>query len=123
MIADEDLKPVGIVTDPDTRRAFLKGETLDATVSSIMNRVPKTLPPSSSKAERLALMHRYQIGQMPLVDSSGRVCGLSHEADEIATQGHANAAVIMAGGEGRRLRPPHRKYPQTHVTRYVVAQS
>ena len=101
MIADEDLKLVGIVTDPDTRRAFLRGETLDQ-LCHIKNRFPR-LSRHLQEGRRLALMHRYQIGQIPLVDSSGRVTVLVMKLTK-STQGHANAVVIMAGGEGRRLR-------------------
>ncbi|MDC1208357.1 nucleotidyltransferase family protein [Litorivicinus sp.] len=96
---------VGIVTDGDVRRGLLRGESLDAPAANIMCRDFRSLPAKTTSAEALALMQRERLHQIPVVDESGRVVHLFLLEDLIKSKKRPNSVVIMAGGEGRRLRP------------------
>ncbi len=98
---------VGTITDGDVRRGLLKGYALEAPVAAIMNSRPVTLAVTKRGAAR-EVMARWQVMQVPLVDADGRVVGMEY-ASTAASEPTAcmlgNTVVIMAGGEGKRLRP------------------
>lgn len=96
---------IGIVTDGDVRRGLLRGESLDAPVSNIMRREFRSLPANATPAEALALMQLETLHQIPALDKNGEVVHLFLLEDLIKPQKLANTVVIMAGGEGKRLRP------------------
>jgi signal-transduction protein with cAMP-binding, CBS, and nucleotidyltransferase domain len=96
---------LGIVTDGDIRRAILQGVSLDAPVGNIMSRDFRYLDANASTAEALALMQRESLYQIPALDENGKVVHLFLLEDLIKPQRLPNSVVIMAGGEGKRLRP------------------
>ena len=96
---------IGIVTDGDVRRGLLRGESLDAPVTNIMRRDFRSLPANATAAEALALMQRETLHQIPALDENGKVVHLFLLEDLIKPQRLPNSVVIMAGGEGKRLRP------------------
>jgi dTDP-glucose pyrophosphorylase/CBS domain-containing protein len=96
---------IGIATDGDIRRGLLRGDSLDAPVSKIMRRDFLSLPASAAPAEALVLMQRESLQQIPLLDENGKVVHLFLLEDLIKPQKLPNSVVIMAGGEGKRLRP------------------
>jgi dTDP-glucose pyrophosphorylase/CBS domain-containing protein len=96
---------IGIVTDGDVRRALLRGELLDTPVANVMRRDFRSLPASATPAEALALMQCEMLHQVPAVDEKGKVVALFLLEDLIKPQKLPNSVVIMAGGEGKRLRP------------------
>lgn len=95
----------GIITDGDVRRGLLRGESLDAPVTKIMRRDFRSLPANATAADALALMQRETLHQIPVLDESGKVVHLFLLEDLIKPQRLPNSVVIMAGGEGKRLRP------------------
>ena len=96
---------IGIVTDGDVRRGLLRGESLEAPVTNIMRRNFRSLPANATAAEALALMQRETLHQIPALDENGKVVHLFLLEDLIKPQKFPNSVVIMAGGEGKRLRP------------------
>lgn len=104
LITDSD-SLIGIVTDGDVRRGLLLGESLDAPVTNIMRRDFRSLPANATAAEALALMQRETLHQIPVLDEAGKVVHLFLLEDLIKPQKLPNSVVIMAGGEGKRLRP------------------
>ena len=103
---------IGIVTDGDVRRGLLRGESLDATVINIMRRDFRYLPANATAADALALMQRETRHQIPSLDETGKVVNLFLLDDLIKPQKLPNPVVIMAGGEGKRLRPLTRDCPK-----------
>lgn len=106
LVIDLEGKLVGTVTDGDLRRAFLAGRNLDAPVSTIMCSRPivAAVGISSEAVAELAKRHRIQF--VPLLDGQGcpvEVVRLGTGAT--SAPGMFKTAIIMAGGEGRRLRP------------------
>ena len=96
---------LGTVTDGDTRRALLRGETLDVPVSGIMNRTPQTIGADASREQAISLMRARTIHQLPVVDAEGRVIELITLDEALREARQETLVVLMAGGIGSRLRP------------------
>ena len=111
LVTDSD-SLIGIVTDGDVRRGLLRGESIDAPVTNIMQRDFRSLPANASSAEALALMQRETLQQIPALDETGKVVRLFLLNDWIKPQKLPNSVVIMAGGEGKRLRPLTKDCPK-----------
>jgi dTDP-glucose pyrophosphorylase len=96
---------LGTLTDGDIRRGLLRGLDMCSTIDSIIHRDPLVVPPRLNRETVLQLMRVNKIHQLPVVDGERRVVGL-HLWDELMTpQRRANLMVLMAGGQGSRLRP------------------
>lgn len=105
LIVDGDGALLGTVTDGDIRRGLLRGVTLESPIESIMYRDPLVVPPQMGSEVVLQLMKANKIHQLPVVDEERRVVGL-HLWGSLMAPGHRpNVMVIMAGGQGTRLRP------------------
>lgn len=111
IVIDERRRLRGVITDGDVRRAILAGLDLRTAVSVLLARradlyarpieAPITLP----AAERIALLRRYKIRHLPLVDDDGIVVDLAVLDDLVTEWPIPVAAVVMAGGFGTRLHP------------------
>jgi dTDP-glucose pyrophosphorylase len=95
----------GVVTDGDIRRALLAGATLDTPLAGVLTRNPIAVGPGEPRAAVLDLMRARRVSAIPVVDGHGIPVGLHllHEFLERAER--ATWAVVMAGGQGTRLRP------------------
>lgn len=106
LVVDADGRLAGVVTDGDVRRAMLRGASLEAKVDEVVNRAPLVGPAGLSATEALQLMRTRTVRHLPLLDAERRVMGLLRLEDLLAPPPPLRGrAVIMAGGEGRRLRP------------------
>ena len=104
VVVDEQDHICGTVTDGDIRRAILDGVDIKKTyIEEIMNKEPHTAVLGDSRDKLLASMRSYQIRQMPVVDTEGRVVQLATLDDLLNTRAHNNTVVVMAGGLGSRL--------------------
>jgi len=105
MVVDPDGGLIGTLTDGDIRRGLLRGLDMQSSVSSIVNREPLVVPPHLEREMVLQLMQANKVRQLPVVDDRRRVIGL-HVWDELLVPAQRpNTMVIMAGGQGMRLRP------------------
>src|SRR5215469_646288 len=105
LIVDHGQRLIGTVTDGDVRRGLLRGISLEAAVSEIMNAQPISCPAALGREAALAVMRSADVKQVPLLDEAGRVVGLELMGDVIKRTDHDNWVVLMAGGLGQRLRP------------------
>lgn len=105
LVADDDLRILGVITDGDIRRGLLDGLTMDSPAASLMTRQYVHVGPNADRAGVLDLMKARSIRQVPVLDAQRRLVGIHFLEALIGTTEKPNAAVIMAGGEGRRLRP------------------
>lgn len=102
----------GTLTDGDIRRGLLRGLGLNDSIGLIINRDPLVVPPQLGRDTVLQLMQVNKIHQLPVVDGDRRVVGL-HLWDELMVpRERPNLVVIMAGGQGSRLRPHTENCPK-----------
>ncbi len=105
LVADENERLLGTLTDGDIRRAILSGNGLDDTIESTYCRSPTTCGINDPKEKILQLAVAHRLYQIPVVDTEGRIAGIA-EVDELLQPAHrTNKVVIMAGGLGTRLSP------------------
>jgi len=116
LVADEDMRLLGLLTDGDVRRAILSGRELDGPVAPVMNTAPKTGSMLTPRAEILAMMRRFAFHHLPLIDEQGRLAGLATIDDFLGVVPRDNWVVLMAGGLGERLRPLTDNCPKPLLT-------
>ncbi len=96
---------VGLATDGDIRRALLNGARLEDPIAPVLVRTYSSVGPAEGRTEVLDLMHARGISAVPVVDDQGRPVGL-HLLDAVVRPvTRPNRALVMAGGQGLRLRP------------------
>lgn len=114
-VVEHDRRLIGIITDGDVRRALLAGCTLADSVDVCTNRSFTSVSTEIGRAEALDLMMARTIVQLPVVDAQGRLVGLHLLRELLGHVERPNWAVIMAGGEGTRLRPITERIPKPMV--------
>ena len=102
---DADGRLVGVVTDGDLRRALLGGVALDDPLAPVLNRSFVAVRPDQGRVEALDLMRARRIDAIPVLDELGRPVGLHLLHAFLEPASRPNWAVVMAGGQGTRLRP------------------
>lgn len=112
LVVSADGTLLGTITDGDIRRGLLRGLDLSSSVEAIIYRDPLVVPPQWGRDMVLQLMQANKIHQLPVVDENRHVVGL-HLWDELMVPGRrSNLMVIMAGGQGTRLRPHTENCPK-----------
>lgn len=85
MMRDGRGKLLGLFTDGDLRRLMEEGrETLDTPLDRVMCAEPRTVGPDQTVGEAAVLLRDYQVDQVPVVDTRGRVLGLLDVQDLLA---------------------------------------
>lgn len=119
LVTDPQGRLLGTLTDGDVRRSILNGKGLETSLGDLLATKarsryaqPVTAPLGTGRPELMRLMQEHVVRQIPLVDDQERVAGLVTMADLLPEQGCALEAVIMAGGQGSRLRPMTETLPK-----------
>jgi dTDP-glucose pyrophosphorylase len=120
VVVDASDHVVGTVSDGDIRRALLAGHTVDSPVSVAMNTHPLTAPEHADSHEMLSMLLEAQLEAIPVVAADLTYRRVVHRNDlsgEVAEAGECPfaAAVIMAGGEGKRLMPLTQETPKPMI--------
>ncbi len=112
LVVSPDGALVGTITDGDIRRGLLRGLDLSGSIDSIIYREALVVPPQLGRDMVLHLMRVNQINALPVVDEARRVIGLHVLNELLAPAKRPNLMVIMAGGQGTRLRPHTENCPK-----------
>jgi len=110
VVVDLDNRILGTVSNGDIRRAILRGLTLQECVDKVMNRTPVIASEATPDVGLRELIDWHELEAIPVVGKDGRLRRVVHITD---LTGHRradgaegfSAAVIMAGGRGKRLYP------------------
>lgn len=108
---------LGTLTDGDLRRALVDGADLDERVlTDLMTRdYVSVREGETDRAHVLDLMLAHKVYQVPVLDGDGRLVALHTIRGLVGSDVRPNAAVIMAGGKGTRLRPYTEEIPKPMV--------
>jgi dTDP-glucose pyrophosphorylase/predicted transcriptional regulator len=125
LVVDSEGRLVGTVTDGDVRRAMLKGLSLDARADQVMNPKPTVAKHNESDDKIRALMQRFELRQVPLVDGERRIVDVRLLDDVLFAVPKDNTVVVMAGGLGSRLQPltDERPKPMLKVGRKPILET
>ncbi|MCC5831198.1 MAG: nucleotidyltransferase family protein [Phycisphaeraceae bacterium] len=105
LVVDPHHRLHGTITDGDVRRGLLRGVGMDQPVAEIMNPMPIVAEQDENRDVVMTRMREKSIRHMPVVDGLGRLIDV-WLLDQLArTAGPDNWVVLMAGGQGMRLRP------------------
>ena len=119
LVLDEQHRLIGTVTDGDIRRAILSGMDLELSISDLLQqRQPGfasgaiTAPLGTDDTTLLHLMTENDVRHIPLVDEAGCVADISFLTELVKEYELPLRAVVMAGGQGSRLRPLTEELPK-----------
>ena len=121
MVTDENGKLIGSLTDRDIRRSLLKKGNLETKLENVMNKNPIRVSQNESSEYMFALMKKSNIMTLPIIDSKNKLIDIIHlkELSKINDLPYKknifSFAVIMAGGEGKRLRPLTNNLPKPMI--------
>jgi len=105
LVVDVSGRLIGTITDGDIRRGLLRGLSLESSADEVMFRDPFHVHARERGPHLFDMMRERDIRQIPLVDDDGRVVDLVLFGDFLLPDPTDTLVVVMAGGEGRRLRP------------------
>ena len=122
VVIDHEGKLLGTVTDGDIRRHILRGGSLNDLVVILMNKDPITASLGATKNTISFLMSKNNIISIPIIDKNRYYIETKHITDvenfgikSISSKNIFSCAVIMAGGEGNRLRPITEDIPKPMI--------
>lgn len=112
LIADQNDRLQGTLTDGDVRRALLRHLPLDTPVGEVMCKTPQVAEQHWSREKILSVMESTRLLQLPVVDATGRVIGLETLHELLDRKHIDNPVFLMAGGFGTRLYPLTKTCPK-----------
>ena len=109
-VIDENGRLIGSLTDGDIRRSLVQNPSLDRPIENIMNREFRYIYEDDHSVYDLSKFKRDVIALVPLINKERKIIDVIN----IRTQRSRLPlnAVIMAGGEGKRLLPLTEKTPK-----------
>jgi dTDP-glucose pyrophosphorylase len=106
-------KLLGVVSDPDIRRAILNGFSLNDGIEKIYNHNPFKCHISDSKEFVIQQAIDKNIYEIPIVDNDNNLVGFETLAYLLKPKLYKNKVVLMVGGLGMRLRPLTESTPKS----------
>ena len=102
-VIDKDNRLIGSITDGDVRRGLIKGLGLDSGISEFIHKDTKYFIQGQFDLDQMKEWRSIELKVIPVLDSNSRVVDIVNLSNQQSLL--PMDAVIMAGGEGRRLRP------------------
>lgn len=131
IVTEDNNKIKGTVTDGDIRRAILKGLSFDESIKTIMNKSPVTSS-LHNEAELNKLSIESNLESIPIINEKNELVALyslmpsslSYQNSSPSKKYKNIAAFIMAGGEGKRMRPItlEKPKPLVHIGKKSLLQ-
>lgn len=109
-VIDSKNKLIGTLTDGDIRRGLLSGKEISVPVKDFMNRTFKSIKNNLFNIQNIDELRALEIDLIPFLnedESIIKIIDLSEKKSILPLQ-----AVIMAGGDGKRLRPLTNNLPK-----------
>lgn len=102
-VTDENLQLVGSLTDGDLRRGFIKGLGFDHPITDFIQPHPKFIYEDEYNQDVLEEFRRNNFKIIPILNREMRIVDVLNFRQRTTLL--PLDAVLMAGGEGKRLRP------------------
>jgi dTDP-glucose pyrophosphorylase/CBS domain-containing protein len=112
VIVNSERVLVGTITDGDIRRGLLQGMRMESSIKDIISHDPLVVSPQMAHETVRQLMFTDKVQQIPIVDEKRCVVGIHLQEKLMVLNEHRNLMVIMAGGQGSRLRPHTKNCPK-----------
>lgn len=104
-VVNNNSQLIGTLTDGDIRRGLLKGVSLQDCVSSVMNEAFISLQVEQNLDVALKHMAQKGVIHAPIIDLDGRIQNILIRRQPDEAEEKLIDVLILAGGEGKRLRP------------------
>ncbi len=105
MVADEQGKLLGTVTDGDIRRALIKNHDMNTPLADVMFKTPTVASVSADREAIFTMMRSKGILQVPIVGMDREIVGLETLQNYLEVKKIDNPVFLLAGGFGKRLQP------------------
>jgi dTDP-glucose pyrophosphorylase len=102
-VADKDMKLIGSLTDGDLRRGFIKGLGFEDEILEFIQDNPKFIYEHEYDPQKLESFKKDYLKIIPVLSKDGKIVDILNFRTTSALI--PADAVLMAGGEGKRLRP------------------
>ena len=122
VVADNNNKLLGTISDGDIRRAIINGNSLDESIENIFNKNPKYVIENQYSVDylhRIFLQEKYDL--MPLLDKNKSIKKIIFIEDLLSNLKPVKLAsqdmevIIIAGGYGKRLLPLTQDTPKPMI--------
>ena len=105
LVIDQENRLLGTITDGDIRRGALRGIGPEGQAFQIMNNDPITFVKGQSPKDIGDIIGRKLIHHVPIIGQDRTVLGIKMIDDIIKAEKPENWVILMAGGQGSRLKP------------------